>query len=180
MIYGKRIRFRAIEREDLPVFVRWINDPEVREGLTMYLPISMEQEKKWFESILEMHPDEHPLAIEVRDGEGWKHIGNIGLIEINRRTRSAEVGIMIGEKSEWNKGYGTEAMELMLQHGFNTINLNRVSLRVHETNPRAIRAYEKAGFVHEGCYRQGEYINGQFVDLFFMSALRSEWENKVK
>jgi RimJ/RimL family protein N-acetyltransferase len=82
---------------------------------------------------------------------------------------------MLGEKEFWNKGYGTEAMQLVLQHGFQTLNLNRIMLEVYTTNPRAIRCYEKVGFVHEGCKRQGMYKNGVYIDVLLMSVLRQEW-----
>jgi len=90
------------------------------------------------------------------------------------------VGIAIGDKSFWNKGCGTEAMGLLLRHGFDTLNLNRVFLRVHEPNKRAIRAYEKAGFIKEGCLRQAVFKNGSYQDMFIMSVLRSEWEANRK
>jgi hypothetical protein len=81
------------------------------------------------------------------------------------------VGIFIGEKTLWNKGYGTEAMRLLLRHGFETLNLNRICLRVFETNPRAVRSYEKAGFMLEGRERQGMYKDGQYIDVLMMSIL---------
>jgi RimJ/RimL family protein N-acetyltransferase len=86
------------------------------------------------------------------------------------------VGILIGDKTYWNKGYGTEALKLLLKHGFETLNLNRIFLRVYEDNPRAIHCYEKVGFVHEGRMRQGRFTKGQFVDILFMSVLREEWK----
>lgn len=178
MIIGERIRFRAPERSDIPLFTTWLNDPEVRDGLSLYLPLSLVEEEKWFESMMGQDANEHPLTIEIRDGETWRPIGNIGLMHIDPRSRSAEVGIFIGDKSCWNKGYGTEAMRLMLKHGFDNLNLNRIQLRVHANNLRAIRAYEKTGYVHEGRFRQGVFKNGQYDDVLFMSVLRSEWKNQ--
>ena len=84
--------------------------------------------------------------------------------------------MFIGDKSIWDKGYGSEVMRLLFQHGFATLNLNRIWLRVHADNPRAVRVYEKVGMTHEGCYRQGIYKKGAFVDVLLMSILRSEWE----
>jgi RimJ/RimL family protein N-acetyltransferase len=175
MIYGERIRLRAPEREDLPRFVAWLNDPEVRENILLYLPMSLVAEERWFEEMLSRPDPEHPMVIEIREGEGWEPIGNCGMLNLDWRNRSAELGIFIGEKSLWNHGYGTEAMRLLLQHGFNTLNLNRMFLRVFETNLRGIRAYEKAGFVHEGRARQAQYQDGRYVDVLWMSVLRSEW-----
>ncbi len=68
-------------------------------------------------------------------------------------------------------------MSLLLRHAFNTLNLNRVGLRVYETNPRAIQSYRKAGFVEEGRLRQEEYRNGEYIDVICMSILRSEWQD---
>ena len=178
MIYGERIRFRHAEREDLPTFVRWINDPEVRAGIAMYLPMSLASEETWFENMLKRPPDEQPLGIEIQDGDEWKIIGNCSFFNIETIDRSAEVGIMIGEKTEWNKGYGTEAMQLLLKHGFETLNLNRICLRVYSTNSRAIRAYEKSGYVVEGLQREAHYLDGKYVDAIMMSVLRSEWLEK--
>ncbi len=178
MIYGNRIRFRAPEREDLPRFVAWLNDPEVRAGLLMYLPLSMAQEEEWFKGMLARPPEEQVLVIEVREGDGWLAIGSCDFNHIHLPSRSAMVGIMIGEKRFWNQGYGTEAMQLLLKHGFETLNLNRIGLEVFDTNLRAIRCYEKAGFVHEGCHRQAMFKDGKYMDILQMSVLRSEWENR--
>lgn len=180
IIYGKRIRLRAIEREDVPKFHEWVNDPEVTRGLAMYLPLSMQDEENWFDRMSKVDPDEKPLAIEIRKGKGWKLIGNCGVFGISLTNRSAELGIVIGEKSEWDKGYGAEAMTLLLQHGFETLNLNRIFLRVYEDNVRAVRSYEKAGFVLEGRQRQAVYKHGKYEDVLFMSVLRSEWDSRKK
>lgn len=180
MIEGRNVRLRAAERSDLENFVRWLNDPEVRAGLTLYLPMSMAEEERWFENMLDRPQEEHPLVIEARDGEGWSPIGNCGFHQIEWRSRTAEVGIFIGEKDLWNRGLGTEVMHLLLRHGFESLNLNRVALRVYEDNPRAIRAYEKVGFVHEGRLRQAMYKTGRYVDILLMSVLRAEWAEETE
>lgn len=179
MIYGKRIRLRAVEREDLPLFVGWLNDPEVIEGLIFMQPLSLEEEKQWFENLADRPASERPLAIEIRDGENWRLIGNSGFHNISQINRSSEVGIFIGDKSLWNSGYGTETMQLLLKHGFETLNLNRIWLVVYDDNPGAIRAYEKAGFVLEGRLRQAKYKHGKYGDELIMSVLRSEWNAKI-
>lgn len=176
MIYGERIRFRAPEQSDLSLFVKWLNDPEVKHGLAIYLPLSMAQEEKWFEKMLERPQNEQPMTIEVLQGENWVPIGNLGLFNFDQRARSAELGIMIGNKAYWNKGYGTEALQLLLKHSFETLNLNRVMLRVYQNNPRAIRSYEKCGFRHEGAMRQAHYQEGTYHDVLIMGILREEWK----
>ncbi len=177
MIYGERIRLRAMNRDDLPLFTVWLNDPEVIQGLTQHLPFSVEEEERWYEKMLDAPRAEHPLVIEIpSETEGWETIGNCNLMHFDWRVRQAEFGIVIGAKQHWNKGYGTEALRLTLRHAFDTLNLNRVYLRVYESNPRAIRSYEKAGLQIEGRMRQGHYTQGQYVDVILMSILRSEWK----
>lgn len=176
MIVGDGIRFRAIERDDLPRFVGWFNDPEVLQGLSMFLPMAMWEEEKWFEALSDRPPVERPLAIEILSDDEWIHIGNLGLFDIDDRAHAAELGISIGEKEYWNQGYGTKAMRLLLKHAFETLNLNRVSLRVFANNTRAIRCYEKVGFVEEGRLRQAYYRDGEYIDILWMSVLRSEWD----
>lgn len=175
MIYGERIRLRAVEREDIPRYVAWFNDPEVTAGLMMHLPMSLADETRWFEGLAGRAIEERPLAIDRKVSDGWQHIGATGLEGIEWLNRSAEFGIFIGEKILWNKGYGSEATRLMLKHGFETLNLNRIFLRVYETNPRAVRAYEKVGFVKEGLMRDAVYRNGCYINALLMSVLRSEW-----
>ena len=175
MIYGKRIRLRADERSDLPKFVEWLNDPQVRRFLLMSMPLSQVAEQQWFENMLKRPPEEQPLGIEIQDGDGWRLVGNCGFFEIDSRSRSAEVGIFIGDKSCWNQGYGTEVMQLLLQLGFGTLNLNRIFLRVDAENLGGIRAYQKAGFVQEALLRQSAFREGKYSDELIMSVLRSEW-----
>jgi RimJ/RimL family protein N-acetyltransferase len=176
MIIGDGIRFRGIERDDLPRFVEWFNDPEILQGVSMFLPMAMWEEEGWFEALADRPQAERPLAIEIFSDGSWVHIGNLGLFDIDGRVHSAEVGITIGEKEYWDQGYGTKAMKLLLKHGFETLNLNRVALRVFAHNARAIRCYEKVGFVEEGRLRQAHYHDGKYVDIIWMSVLREEWD----
>ena len=177
MIFGERIRLRAIERSDLPQFVLWLNDPDVYKSILIYLPLSQSEEEIWYENMLKRPKDEHPMVIEIKQEDGWVAIGNCGFINIDWRCRSGDVGIFIGEKRLWNHGYGTEAMRLLLKHGFNTLNLNRVALDVYATNSGGIRSYEKAGFIHEGAKREAVFCDGQYIDLLQMSVLKKEWES---
>jgi RimJ/RimL family protein N-acetyltransferase len=180
MIYGERVRLRAVERDDVKKFCVWVNDPEVTRYLSLYLPMSTVDEENWFDALAKRDQSEKPLAIEVRDGDGWKMIGNCGVFDIDPVSRVCELGIMLGEKDEWNKGYGTETMLLLLRHGFDTLNLNRIYLRVYAENARAKRSYDKAGFVEEGRLREALYKYGKYDDVIIMSVLRSEWVARKK
>jgi diamine N-acetyltransferase len=180
MIFGERIRFRGVERDDLPHFMKWINDPEILQGIGVYLPMSMVDEQDWFDKMRSRPPEEHNLAIEVKeltseDKETWTLIGSCGFFNFDKRNACAEFGIMIGEKAYWNRGLGSESVRLLADYGFHTLNLNRIYLRVLETNPRAIRAYENAGFSHEGRQRQADFRDGKYIDLLVMSLLVGEY-----
>ncbi len=179
MIIGDQIRLRAVEKEDLPFFVKWLNDPEVRRGLALTMPLSLAEEEEWFANMLKQSPFEHPLAIEIQPNpkkEEWIFVGNCGFIGIDWQNRLAEMGIHIGEKEYWNQGFGTKAILLLMKHGFENLNLHRLWLRVFETNQRAIRSYENAGFTLEGKYREAQYFEGKYVDVMIMSVLRTEWQ----
>lgn len=176
MLFSQRLRLRPIQRSDLPFFVEWLSDPEVRQFITVNIPLSLEEEEQWYEQMLKQPKPERPFAIEVREEDGWRLIGNITLFGLNWVNRSAEIGILIGDKRFWNRGYGREAMLLMVQHAFETLNLNRVYLRVDVENIRGIKSYERVGFVKEGVLRQANYRNGKYSDMVVMSVLRSEWQ----
>jgi RimJ/RimL family protein N-acetyltransferase len=185
MIYGNRIRLRAPKRDDMYLFTTWLNDPEVSKYISIILPFSIEEEESWFDAMLKRPKEEHTLVIEVRQSEDdqeevWQPIGNIGFHTVDWRVRSAELGIVIGENAYWDQGYGSEALRLMLRHGFEMLNLQRIFLRVFESNPRAIRSFEKVGFVHEGRMRRAQYAGGKYFDVLFMSILHEEWLEIIK
>jgi len=174
MIVGTKVRLRPIERDDLPRYVAWFGDPEVRRYLALILPFSLAQEERWFEGLLERleRQEDVLLAVETADGV---HIGNIGLHAIDWQNRSAELGIAIGEKSYWGQGYGTDAIRTLLGLAFREMNLHRVFLRVDADNARGIRCYEKAGFQREGVSREATFKGGEYQDQYVMSILESEF-----
>ncbi|MFC2015903.1 GNAT family N-acetyltransferase [Chloroflexota bacterium] len=167
---GERILLRAIEREDLPNYVPWLNDPTVLEYFGPFLPMSLAQEEQWYEAMLN-DPSVCNFAIEL---EG-RHIGGAGFSNIDNRNRSAQVGLFIGLPNLWNQGLGRDVMQTLLRFGFNEMNLRRIYLRVFAGNTGAIHMYETADFQHEGCWRQAEFRNGQYHDLLWMSILHDEW-----
>ena len=170
-ILGKKVRLRGIERSDIPTFVRWLNDPEVTQYLLMYLPMSMAQEERWFESHLQSQ-DSHIFGIETMDG---KLIGNVGLDEINWKERKAVLGVVVGEKDFWGQGYGTDAIKTVLRFAFEQMNLNRIQLVAFAYNTRAQRCYEKCGFKVEGRLRQAHFYGGKYHDEIVMAVLREEF-----
>jgi diamine N-acetyltransferase len=175
MIVGEKVRLRPIERDDLPRFVEWFSDPEVRRHLLVYLPFSLAQEERWFEEMLGRlgRQTDVLLAIETIDGV---HVGDIGLHSIDWKNRAAELGIVIGDKAYWSQGYGTDAVRALLGLAFREMNLHRVFLRVDVDNARGIRCYEKVGFQREGTSRDAAFREGVYHDQYVMSILESEFE----
>jgi RimJ/RimL family protein N-acetyltransferase len=178
MIFGETIRLRAIEPADLERFVEWFNDPEVTHHLMRFLPMSMQAEQEWFERLQKQEEESRPLALDAKEGDRWVHIGACGLHGIDWRVRRAELGIAIGDKRYWNRGFGSDAVRTLLRHGFATLNLHRVYLYVFEDNERALKIYQRQGFQEEGRLRDHSYRKGSYRDMIVMGILRSEWEER--
>lgn len=180
MLVGNRVCLRAIEREDLERFVRYFADSEVRAHLDMVLGLGSAQESMWFEQQLRLPPLEQPFAVDLVQGtERPRLIGGAGLRGFDWRNRSAELGLVIGEKTMWGQGLGTEITRLLLRHAFFSLNLHRVWLRVFSDHPRAQKVYEKVGFVLEGRQREGDFRNGRYRDVLVYSLLAREWRQRV-
>jgi RimJ/RimL family protein N-acetyltransferase len=111
------------------------------------------------------------FAIDV-DGQ---FVGACGLFTFNPTAHTCELGIAIGDKAYWGKGYGREAVRLLVDYAFRHRNFRRVWLWVHAANDRAIRAYRAAGFVEEGRLRQHMWSNGRYDDVVYMGILRDDW-----
>lgn len=176
MIKGEKVRLRPVERDDLPRYVEWFSDPEVRRHLAQYLPFSLTEEERWFENLQERLERQETVALAIETADGMVHIGNIGLHDIDWRNRSAELGIVIGEKSYWSQGYGSDAIRTLLGVAFGEMNLHRVFLRVDADNERGIRCYEKAGFHREGTLRDAVFKAGTYQHQHVMSILKSEFD----
>jgi RimJ/RimL family protein N-acetyltransferase len=171
MLEGKKVRLRAVERVDLPTFVKWINDQEVTQFLELNPPMSLEDEEKWFVNL--QKSEDKVFSIDTKEG---KLIGNVGLMRLNWKDRSVLIGIMIGEKEFWNQGYGTDAIETLLRYLFDELALNRVYLIADERNARGLHCYEKLGFKKEGVLRQNRYKDGVYTNDVMMSLLKDEWK----
>jgi RimJ/RimL family protein N-acetyltransferase len=174
IIRGERMYLRGAERSDLPTFVRWFNDADVLHNLAMFAPMSLAAEEQWFERMLAAQgtTDHHFVICRADDG---RPIGTTGLHAIDRTNGTAEFGIAIGEKSEWGKGFGTDATRAICDFGFGELRLERIGLYVYAGNDRARRAYEKAGFTMEATLRRAHFTRGEHIDVHVMSLLRDEW-----
>jgi diamine N-acetyltransferase len=174
-IRGEKVYLRPPERDDVPLFVAWFSDADVLRHLMMRAPMSVAMEEAWFERMLtaEGKTDYHFVICLLTDG---RPIGTVGLNDIHERSGHAEFGIAIGEKEEWGKGYGTDALNAICDFGFGELRLERIELHVYAENERGRRAYLKAGFVHEGTLRRAHFARGQHQDVHLMSQLRDEWQ----
>jgi UDP-4-amino-4,6-dideoxy-N-acetyl-beta-L-altrosamine N-acetyltransferase len=173
-IIGERIYLRPLEMEDIDSFILWLNDEEIRQYLQRTSPLNWNREKEFVEKL---YRDDREIILGMVLKENNRLIGNIGLHKISVPYRQAELGIFIGDKSCWSKGYGTEALNIMLGYGFDQLNLHRIHLTVLSFNARAIRAYEKVGFRQEGVFREHIYRNGQYHDVYCMGILEDEWRD---
>jgi RimJ/RimL family protein N-acetyltransferase len=170
---GDLVRLAEISRDNLPAYKRWMRDYEVQHLLARIpTPITDEAEEAWFGSVAKGTGD-YIFAIHTLDSDTL--IGNCGLHNVDKKSRFAEFGIVIGEKDYWGRGYGTDAARVILRFAFNELNLHRVELDVYDFNPRAIRSYEKVGFVHEAIRRDALFRNGAYHDVHRMGILQHEW-----
>ncbi|HEY1167755.1 MAG TPA: GNAT family protein [Candidatus Limnocylindrales bacterium] len=173
-IPGRLVVLRRHRAENLRAFTRWYSDPEVAR-LTRYQqsPLSNDEVQRFFYARI-LGSDFLAMAIHVRESD--RLIGTCAFSQLDGDNGSTLFHITIGEQDAWGMGYGTEATELMLAHAFSRLALHRVALTVFEFNSRAIRSYEKCGFVVEGRARQAILRDGRFWDEIHMSILAEEWE----
>jgi UDP-4-amino-4,6-dideoxy-N-acetyl-beta-L-altrosamine N-acetyltransferase len=171
-LLGQKVYLRPLEREDALTLQPWFNDPEVNRYMLIHRPLTRQTEEQFIDRV---NNSEHELVMMIVRIDVDMPIGTTGFHQINFKNRNAMFGISIGDKEVWGQGFGTEAMFLMLQYAFDTLNLHRVGLQVFEYNERAIRVYEKLGFRQEGVLRQEHYREGRYWDTMFMGLLREEW-----
>jgi RimJ/RimL family protein N-acetyltransferase len=172
MYYGEKVCLRAYKEDDIPVAVEMINDRELKKLLVTDIPFPFTpwEEEEWIKSQKTSTNGEYNFAIE--DIESKKYIGGCGIQKVNWLARTATVGIMIGNKEYWGKGYGTDAMKVLLDFIFNNMNINKVKLSVFSFNTRAQKSYEKCGFVVEGVLKEELFKDGKYYDEIVMAAFR--------
>jgi RimJ/RimL family protein N-acetyltransferase len=169
---AERIYFRPLEVEDLELMQAYGNDPENQQYIGLIGPLNRTAEREWLERV---GKKEGEVAFGIAAKEDDRLIGSCSLRGISLANRAADLGIMIGDARFQGKGYGSEAMRLLVAYGFETLNLNRIGLRVFANNPRAIRCYEKVGFRREGVLREARWWAGRWWDAFQYGLLVREW-----
>lgn len=171
MIEGKRITLRPLKMSDWEKTIQWRNDSVIKRMAMMHpFPITEMVEKQWYEGILKSTSDKMVyFAITKKDDTP---VGFIMLNKISHTHRNCTLGIVIGEKEVQGKGFGKEAMELILNYAFNTLNINKVTVEVVEINKNALALYKKLGFIKEGRLRQQFYAEGKYLDVVIMTKFR--------
>jgi len=182
MLYGKLVRLTAVEPKELAEAVaQWNLDSEYQRfaALNAANQISMQKLTEWIEKDMEKDPPPY-YYLAIRSLADDRLLGSCGLDGDIFPHGEAFFGIGIGSRELWGKGYGTDATFVILRYGFQELNLRRVSLTTSGFNPRAIRSYEKAGFVHEGRVRKCLNREGQRWDMVHMGILREEWLGQIE
>lgn len=163
---GKKILLRQLQLSDSDTYFKWINNKELVEFNSSYRPVSSFAHNNWFENVSKKSD---LVIFSIEELQTKKLIGSCSLRNIDFIHRNAELQIRIGEENLLGKGYGSEAVELLLKFGFNNLNLYRIYLHVFEDNIRAIKSYEKNGFEKEGLLKSAAYINGKYKNIVLMA-----------
>jgi len=167
-----QVRLRPVTEADLPDYVRWLNDPEVTQFLSMEPgQVTLEGEREWLARQQAPDSPHHVWAVTV-DG---RHVGNCAL-DLDERQPTATMGLHIGEKSYWGRGFGTTVVSRVLEVAFRDHHLERVQLSAWAFNRRAIHCYEKCGFRREGASLRAVLKGGRWIDKVDMGLLRADWE----
>lgn len=169
---GKRLYLSPINTDEVDSYLKWMNDEPVAANFGEYNQlVSSKNDLKW---IYEPRSDMHRYAMVLLDGDVL--IGSISLHNIDHLNRNAFIGIFIGEEEHRGKGYGAEAIRLILNYGFKTMNLHNIMLTVHADNDPGIACYKSVGFQEVGRLREWVFKDGKYIDKLFMSIMENEFE----
>jgi len=168
---GKKVILRPPDKEkDLEKFLKWVNDPEVRQFVTVFMPYTKKQEEEWFDKKRE---NEVVLTVETKDGQV---IGVIGLHDIKYHHRTATTGTLIGDKESQGKGFGTDAKMVLLNYAFNTLNLRKINSRAFATNQRSINYSKKCGYEVEGILKDEVFVDGKYISVVCLAVFRKNFK----
>ena len=173
-LIGKNVVLREFRSEDISGMRAWATDPNVTRFLSSRFmkPQSWEQTESYLRSVL--NGDAGGVNFVIAEKGSLKYMGQCNLIMIDHQSRRATLAIVLPAEHH-GKGYGGEAIRLLLKYAFEQLNLNRVTLNVIEDNLRAIALYERCGFVIEGRLRQEQFQDGWYKDVLVMGVLREEY-----
>ncbi len=167
-------KLRELYKTDLQKINEWRNKKELIDCLgAPFRYINLDVDIEWYENYMRNRTNAVRCAVTEADND--EILGLVSLVAINHTDRSAELHIMIGDEKNHGKGIGTFAVNEILNHAFNNMNLHRVELALLEDNAKAKHLYEKLGFVYEGRKRKAKFRNGKFIDMLTYAILREEY-----
>lgn len=170
-ILGAKTVVRKLQRRDLERSMTWLKDPSVNKFLSHdFNNLTVEQEEAWYDFLQNSKDD---LVFAVLDKNDLKHIGNCALHKIDPMKNTCEIGIVIGEKKYWNRGFGSDAVKSVIRFVFNSLNISRILLNVYSYNKRAIRSYKKCGFVQVKVLEKNHFYDGEHWDTLVMECSRA-------
>lgn len=168
---GERVYLSPRNIEDAELYTEWLNEFDTTDYIgTSSQVMSLKEEKEYLEA-----EKKSEVAFAIVTEKEDKLIGSIALHDIDHIRRIATMGIFIGDKEYRGQGYGTEAVRLILDFGFNYLNLNNIKLDLKEFNVRALACYKKCGFKEYGRRRKCNFINGKYYDTIEMDILAEEF-----
>ena len=169
---GKKVDLCPVNPADIEIFKKGYNDPDVRDAMFMYFPLTTADMEKKIEN---MDNNEKAINFAIVDKETKQTVGHTALVHPDWVSRMMTFYIVLLDKSTWGKGFGSEATQLVVDYAFNMLNLNRVQLHVNSENEAAKAVYKKIGFQYEGNLRQAMYKNNRYYDFWLMSILSEEY-----
>ncbi len=176
-IIGDRIYLKLLSSDDVNVmYLNWLQDPQILQYLeSRWRPHSLEDLRHYVQ-VMNDGLNNFMFGIFLKENDGY--IGNIKIGGINHIHRYGDIGLIIGEKSVWGKGYGQEAIELATKYAFEEINLNKVIAGIYEGNIGSIKAFKKAGYREVGVLKQHRFCQGAYVDEFLFEKCRHPERHK--
>jgi ribosomal-protein-alanine N-acetyltransferase len=165
---GKNIYLRKITEKDAgPKYLSWINDADITRGIyTGLYPTSLNDLKDYVKASVR---STNSTLFAICDSKNDLHIGNIKLESFDLVSRTCGLGLIIGDRSYWGKGVGSEACRLLIDYAFAKLNFRKITLIVFSNNIAAFNLYKKMGFNVEGVLKEHIYCEGKYVDKIFMS-----------
>jgi len=170
IIEGERVRLAPMTKAQVENFVAWMADPEVTRWLGMTHAPTVEMEHEWYERVSKGEKD-FVWGIFIGD----KHIGSTGVHQIDWKNRNGITGNLIGDKTEWGKGYGSEVVALRTRFAFEELGLEKLKTEVIGTNIASRRALEKSGYKTMGIARKELWRHGAWQVVWHAELLREEW-----
>ncbi len=173
-IVGKKVYLSPRSIDDACKYAEWLNNYEISRFVNQHVKIiSIEGEREYLAK-----NDQNSYNFAIIDNDTDELIGSISLMDINSINGTAELGIFIGDENHLSKGYGSEAIMLLLNYGFNFLNLNNIMLKVFSFNKRAQKAYKKCGFKEFGVWKNSHFAEGKYHDEIFMNIMRDDFNKE--